>query len=628
MVKALRFLIMFALSFAVMSNASFAYGFTYGQCLLEKKDRSNNKLKDTFNTELGEYKIVAKAKAEIKTVAYRLNPDSLKWSYDTTRFVYDLLVLNADLVRLNEIYKIIKTQSPENIKKIQEFFDGSSGHQALADIDDSETQKAEKNVGNLIKLLGQLTEGNPLAEKDISFLSRTLDTERGRDALGDLYDKIQEASVGATPVEPDTIDQWIELSNLFIAGLAPKDCAKCLEAESQFNQLKIEWTKSAEFPEENDFAGLAIKLPPLARMKYPRLGQSAKLAQKVVDYQYLRTMENYLFSRSSITQADVAAWVKVGKTVKDIWPYANAAKAVQGETNSTVKLYKYIQSKERVYNNAFDHFVWGQEGTPFEKSVDGVARTLFGEAESCQAGGASQFEAIASIVAARSISVDLQNQDNDIYLAVANYGISVINLLPFVDFAPLTSYKSGASDFGRTIELKANPLVSEMATPAQVVSKPGQFAVWKIGDVESIQISKLINFHPSLGYPLDMKTTIAGPLGKGMDPAQQKVLCPNGEGSTSSNSTFKEAVKIAEEMVKNYSSFAQRYRFYQGANRVVPYFYTHGANTTLTFVRQIPRPVFMDGSARLEIYKGPGACPYMKFYQPKSLKLVSTKKRR
>lgn len=598
MAKPIRRLKLSVLGFIVSIQASFAHGFEYGQCLLDRAE--------SFNSELREYKNVAMAKAAIKKLALEQNSDLLKWNHDTARLVYDLVVLQEDLIRLDNVYRIIKASSPKQLSKIQDFFDGTSGHVALAQVDDDTASDSDKSVSDLMDLLEKLTDGDSNAQREISALRDTFEEGWAKDALGDLYDRIQEASVGATPVEPESISQWIALANFFKGSIA--------------STVIAEWSRSHSFPEEgDDFKEFSDRLPSLLKIRYPNIPETAKEATKVIEYHYTRTMEDFLFARSGIAQEYVDFWVKKDANHSIILKQANQDESLRSEKRPAVKLFKYIQSKERVYRNAFDHFVWeGQEGTELEKSIDGVARTLYGEAESCQLSGARQFEAIGSIIAARSVSVDQENQDNNIFLSAANFGIGVVNILPLVEFEPLSSYKSGASDFGRTREMKANPVVAEMATPAQVVSRPGQFSVWKLGSEESLEVRRWINFPANLGYPKNLKLTVSGPLGGEMDPAQRKVLCPN-------NEVFQKAVAVAKELVTDYNSFANKYRFHQRGKRVVPYFYTHGANITLTFVKQIsPRPDFYNVSGRgenLPIYEGSSACKNFKVYQPKNFKV-------
>lgn len=610
MIKTKRLITFVVFGFMASVQALPAHGFQYGQCLLSRTD--------SFNNELREYRNVAFAKAAIKKLAFEKDPDLLKWNYDTANLIYDLTVLQADLIRLNNVYGVIRKKSQKNIALIQDFFEDPSGHVALAQVDSDTTDGNDKSVTDLIDLLEKLAGQDENAQHDISLLRKSFEDDSIKDALGDLYDRIQEASVGATPVEPETIEQWIALAGLFQGHIAPQDCAACLQAEKEFNQVVVEWSHATSFPDQEDFKVLSDRLPPLKKIKYPNLPAKFKEARKVVDYHYMRTMEEFLFSRAGISPDQVSDWVKKDPNYKIILKQANQVEYLRSETNPAVKLYRYILSKERVLGNAFDHFVWGgQDGTEVEKTIDGVARTLYGEAESCQISGASQFEAIGSIIAARSVSVDQENQQNNIFLNLANFGITVINTLPLVDVGPLISYKSGASDFGRTREMVVNPIISTMATPAQVVSRPGQFSVWKLGKVESLEISRWISLPPKLGYPKNLMTSVSGPVGSDMDPAQRKVLCPN-------NEVFKEAVKVATELVNDPAAYANKYRFYRNGSRVVPYFYTHGARVSLSFVRQIlPKPSFTSDMRPMQIYEGSSACVNFKVYQPKYFKVSS-----
>ncbi|MGZ3775160.1 MAG: hypothetical protein ACXVCN_15655 [Bdellovibrio sp.] len=616
MVKAARFLTVSVFCFIISSQGSQAYGFEYGQCLLGRAE--------SFNNELKEYKNIALAKAAIKKLALEQNSDLLKWNYATTKLIYDLVVLKSSLVHLNNIYDVIRSQQPNKLAEIQNFFDGSLGHAALAQVDSESQVSNEKSVSDLLDLLQKDVTGDSDAQKELVVLKESIESQDWvKDALGDLYDRIQEASVGATPVEPDTITQWIALADFFEGRIAPSDCVKCLRSAIDFGGVMVDWKKNHVFPPFENFRGLWGRLPSLFQMKYPKLADSAKEASKVINYYYSRTMESFLFSRAEMTQEYVSAWVKKDPNYKIILAQANNEPSLSAETNIAVKLFKYIQLKERVLSNAFDHFVWnGQEGTALEKSIDGVARTLYGEAESCELSGASQFEAIGSIIAARSITVDQENQEKNIFLSVANFGIGIVNVLSPLDIQPFKSYKTGASDFGRMRELTVNPIIADMATPAQVVSRPGQFSVWKIGKSESYEISRWIHLPSNLGYPADIKTIVAGPQGADVDPAQRKVLCPN-------NDVFQKAVEVAKQLVTDYPSYANKYRFYQNRNRVIPYFYTHGANVSLSFVPQLqPRPNFVSmqgGMHALNIYEGPGACKFLKLYQPKSFKVKASK---
>lgn len=606
-------------------QASFAYGFQYGQCLLNGAK--------SYNNELRGYKNVAYVKAAIKKIALEKNAELLKWNYETTRLIYDLIILQPELIRLNNVYKIIRERNPKRISEIQNFFDDAGTHLALAQIDDAENEKLDQQNGvtELISDFEQATGGDARVAADIAALKKSFETDEIKDALGDLYDRIQEASVGASPVEPDSIEQWIALATEFQASLVPKACSnasyvskekianKCENyklADNKFKTVISGWERNMEFPDEEEFLPLLKELPPLQYIKFPELKATDSSASKVLEYHYVRTIEDFLFSRNNIALEHVQNWIKTEPKHTVMVKQANAEGFKEKDSASTI--FRYIVSKERVLGNAFDHFVWkGQEGTPQEKTIDGIARTLYGEVESCQIAGANQFEAIASIIAARSISIDRQNTKNKKFWAILNLDLKNINSFSGTENVLLDSHQRGAADFGRYFEMETFPIISEMPTPARVVSRPGQFSVWKIGDDKKFDARTWIDFPWYLRYP-KLEIIISGPIGADVDSAQRKTLCPN-------NAVFDQAVKVAEELMNDYHAYANKYRFYSEGKRVVPYFYTHGA-ITLNFAKQItpkPKLVKLDKNEKenLPLYKGPLTCPNFKLYQPKVFKV-------
>lgn len=574
-------LLVIMVTLGIILRPSEGWSFDYGQCLV---DRSGS-----FNQELREYRNVALAKAAIKKLSLEADSDLLKWNYETTRFIYDLIIIQPTLIHLQKVYQTIQTNKPEAINIIQSFLSGTSGHLALAQVDDS---AGTEDQDSLDEFLGQIEDQMPLTqdgEKQIDDLRNSIALDPVRDALGDIYDRIQEASVGATPIEPSSINQWIELGTFFKNSLVLPNCTKCAKAESAFRKVINQWIHASAFLSEEDFEKeLRPNLPPLFKIKYPQLAETSTDAQRVIQFHYIRTMEDFLFGRSEIPLKDVRRWMLTGSNYKIVLRQAQREPEFEVEAELAVKLQKYLSTQMRVLNNAFDHFVWnGQDGSEREKSIDGVARTIYGEAESCQIAGAHQFEAIGAIIAARSISVDLENQSKNLFITILDYALTGLSKLSPVEIAPLSSYRRGASDFGRLNELRSHPIVAKMTTPAQVVSRPNQFSVWKIGRSQNLEVSRWIKFPAKSGYPQDLSVSVLGPAGEALDPAQLKVLCPN-------NEIFKKAVEVATEVVDNYYEYANKYRFYQKSQRVVPYFYTHGPKTRLGFVKRIlPTPNFV-----------------------------------
>lgn len=593
--------------------------FVYGQCLIDKSESFDKKLRD--------YRNVAFAKAAIKKMALEHDRNLLKWNFETARLVYDLVASQAALIRLKLIYNILNTSQPAAIEKIQSYLSGTSGHLALAQLDDFQSESDEDSMDNFVDKLDEMLPDTSDADDQILSLRKFLEKEQIRDALGDLYDKIQEASVGATPLEPQSIDQWIQLGTFFRGSLATSECQTCEDASQPFNKILVEWNNPRSFPSEENFdKDLKPSLPPLLRIRYPKLDKSSVDAIQVVEHYYTRTIEDFLFGRSGVDIEGVRKWLLASVNSSVLIRQADQIAEFKQEPKNDIKVFKYIMSQDRVQENAFDHFVWqNQEGSEEDKAIDGVARTIYGEAESCQVAGTHQFEAIGSIIAARSVAVDQENQSKNIFTAILDYAVTALNKISPIDLQALFTYKNGASDFGRANEVKRNPVVSEMPTPARVVSKPIQFSVWKIAKKENLEVSRWIRWPDGGEYPDTLKVIVSAPVGKDLDPAQRKVLCPNHE-------VFKQAVDVARGVVKDYVSYANTYRFYQGNKRVVPYFYTHGPRLNLYFASRIsPMPNFVrtefggdqttaESFTNLPLLEGDINCRTFKLYKPKTYK--------
>ena len=575
--RAILFYFIFLGSFL---NGTLVWSFEYGQCLLAQSS--------SYNQELGDYRNVALAKAAIKKNALIHDPSILKWNFKTTKFIYNLIVIKPVLDRLAEVYARLRSKSPETIIAIQDYFSGVIGHIALSR---SDSEENEDDIESLEDFIDFLEEKTPLAiVSDIEFesLKKMINVDKVKIALGDIYDQIQDSSVGGTPIEPDTINDWLSLAEFYQKGIIDEDCDKCKNIFESYKNLLSIWKSGKPFQDEKRFEENVINLlPPFSLTKYPVFLKNNSDVSRVVRALYKENIENFLFGRNGIKIEMIHLWILSNPNYKIILKKANAE--IVQNLSEEEKIYRYIMGKERVFDNAFDHFVWkGQYGTEMERAIDGVARTLYGEAESCQNLGASQFEAIGSIISARAISVDQENQKNSLFTTILNGAINTFDILSPIEIEPLMTYKKGASDFGRIREHHANATISGMPTPAQVVSRPTQFSVWKLGSVQELEVSRWITWPKGFGYPEDMTVTVSGPASLNLDTAQLKVLCPN-------DNIFNKAVEIATSVVSDYYGFANRYRFYQGPKRVVPYFYTHGPKVNLKFVTRItPNPLFIE----------------------------------
>jgi hypothetical protein len=593
---------------------------------------------------------VAFAKADIRSSELKKNSDLLRWNYETTRFIYDLIVVYTSLVRLNNVYTEIRTKNVQGLREIEDYLSDSSGHNGLVQIDEESNGELQDSLEDYFDLLEENLPANAAATVDLGQLRKTFENEAFKDALGDLYDRIQEASIGATPLEPKSIAQWIALGAFFQGGLFSNGGAGNIEESKAYTRVLNYLSKLTsasnprKFPEESEFkTELYNRLPPMMTINFPKLQESSSDARQAVHYYYTRSVEDFLFSRSGISEEGVANWMSVPGNRSDIiLRKANTSKVSNGESNDAAKIYKYLMSFDRAMENSFDHFIWqGQDGGAQQRSIDGIARTLYGEAESCFYGGARQFDAIGAIIAARAITVDQENEANNLFSSsyysefvkdvakgAANVVLKPYNWLSPLEITPFKSYKRGASDFGRLRSGKADAMIAGMTTPAQVVSRPAQFSVWKLAGVNEYPVNLWIQWNKSLGYPSDWMLKVAEPKGNELDPAQQKVLCPNQESDA-----FKSALSVAEELSKDYYGFASRHRFFSDNTRVVPYFYTHGAKTNLSFVKQIlPKPKLIklagDGNSaneKLPLYQGGENCETFKLYRPKNLDVRAVK---
>lgn len=260
------------------------------------------------------------------------------------------------------------------------------------------------------------------------------------------------------------------------------------------------------------------------------------------------------------------------------------------EPTNAKKIFVYLDNQERVYSNAFDNFVWHkQEGTAVEKAIDGVARTLYSEADICQKledsnqKGIHQFEAMGLAIANRTIDIDKENrilgtfnQSNPLNYKEANNPRSEYHSTS----RKVGDYYESVRDFGRNKESTRYPHVTEMPTPAQVVSKPVHFSVWKIAKTETYSATNWIPKLLALGYPEDFKLAVAGASKSNLDYAQYKALCP-----TDYPEIFKHALGIASQIVTNPYAYVEKYKLYEknkkGSQYVKPYFFTHGSKTKL-----------------------------------------------
>lgn len=261
-------------------------------------------------------------------------------------------------------------------------------------------------------------------------------------------------------------------------------------------------------------------------------------------------------------------------------------------------------------NNAFDDSISKISDTE-TAAIDGVARTLWGEATSCQTQGLAQFEAISRIIADRSLAVcraiaeqnELEKKNE--VVREKNWTTFLKNWAGIKSPAPGMQNKAylklkGLSDFGR----REN---SKIHCAAQVISKKNQFSVWNSFTLKKFSTGILHRNIPVAQYE------IKGPQAVNDDKALIRILCPEFQNEDQKK-LWGAAVSFATEIVK--SPLQLQKRILWPKNEDV-YFYTHEA--ALPFARELKIDhVVVDGKKFLVKRKGKrGVCDQFRLFEPK-----------
>jgi hypothetical protein len=220
-------------------------------------------------------------------------------------------------------------------------------------------------------------------------------------------------------------------------------------------------------------------------------------------------------------------------------------------------------------------------------AIDGVARTLWGEARGCQIQGLHQFEAIALVIDNRAQAIQ-NTLDEDATDQEKNRQIDVQNMEVFMDanrqdyFTRFVSPKDrGISDFGR-------PGSSQLPA-SQVVSRPLQFSAWNGFTTRGMAISDF-GIVP-IGIP-DVIFDLKVPEKPNDEAALINVLCPqismnsnpargllgwDQKFPNSADGNWQEAVDLATLIVLDPVQFKDVYEF-SPKPKSPTMFYTHGDN--------------------------------------------------
>lgn len=259
--------------------------------------------------------------------------------------------------------------------------------------------------------------------------------------------------------------------------------------------------------------------------------------------------------------------------------------------------------------NSFDDHIAVLNPNP-TNAIDGVARTLWGEATSCQLQGLPQFEAIGRIIADRSMAVErsllevaqFEKKSSDIrkqnWVAVLKNWVGINRPAPGLQNKPVNRLR-GLSDFGRREKSSLHPA-------AQVISKKGQFSVWNSFTVKRFHSGQLHKNIPDGAYE------IQGPQAENDDKALVRILCPQFQ-TEEQRKLWSLAEKLAEEIVTTPQALAQRIAW---PTKEEILFYTHEAG--LPFAREVQVPfILVDTVKRPLRGKGKGPCNHFRLFVAK-----------
>jgi hypothetical protein len=260
-------------------------------------------------------------------------------------------------------------------------------------------------------------------------------------------------------------------------------------------------------------------------------------------------------------------------------------------------------------NNSFDDYIF-PNNSPEVAAIDGVTRTLWGEATSCQMQGLAQFEAIGRIIADRSIAVckaiveqqQLSKKNEEV--REKNWTTFLSNWAGIKRPAPgmqnrATLRLKGLSDFGRK---------ERMGIPcaAQVVSKKNQFSVWNSYSIKKFQTGQ---FHPNIPNAV---YELKGPQAENDDKALMRILCPEFQNDEQKR-LWEHAREIAELIVKSPQNLVQKYAWPLKGEIL---FYTHEAK--LPFAKEVKVDHLLVDQKKLMIRgKGRRVCDKFRLFVPK-----------
>jgi hypothetical protein len=284
-----------------------------------------------------------------------------------------------------------------------------------------------------------------------------------------------------------------------------------------------------------------------------------------------------------------------------------------------IKSYPRIKQKEvdeinsiqpPTETNSFDDHVASLISQKEEAAIEGVARTLWGEASSCEQQGLAQFEAIARIIADRSLAVKRAqielstfNQKSEQvreqnWSAVLKNWVGIKRPAPGLQNKPINHLR-GLSDFGRKEKMDLHPA-------AQVISKKGQFSVWNSYSIQRYHTGQFSKNIPDAVYE------IHGPQSSNDDKALVRILCPQFINDEQKE-IWSTATRLAQEIVLTPEKLTQRITWPVNGEIL---FYTHDA--PLSFAKEVKVPyLLVDQKKQILRAKGTGTCNRFRLFVPK-----------
>lgn len=375
-----------------------------------------------------------------------------------------------------------------------------------------------------------------------------------------------------------------------------------------------------------------------------------------------RANNRYANNFAELSSEIIASWIKRSLLVPDLkaddlksFLQKNPIAATQLKNIVKVKkadavaseesLLNYLNSIKRPRQFAFDQFLvdgyWGSDTNkkfmfqvgshPVKEvsssemaAIDGLARTLVGEAMSCQTGGSNQFEAIGLVFAERAKAIDDYYKMNSLIAMNTNDEVffekqKEILYSPNVSaqfYKYLSNNLRGALDFGR------KDTKGKLLHPvSQALSAPLQFDSWQAVRTQKTSLRSILpevskNIPEiNLDFYLPQSTQEAAVF--------NTVLCPlppaHPERIVQNQGMFNVALEVAANVVLYRDEYMKRFQFVTSSGSSVNevYFYTHGV--PLSFAVQVPTKQLKDNVTNRTLPLIPqkviGACGQVMFFK-------------